>query len=198
MEVFPAFLLLGRRKVLVVGGGDQAAAKIDALRRAGARVTVVSPVVGPSIERAVLAGVTVIRRRVRAADLDGAWFVVAASTPAVNRLVARAAARRRIFVNAVDDPANATVYLGGVLRRQGVTVAISTGGRAPALAGLLREAIDAILPADLPRWMRRADGLRRRWRRSRTPLESRRRELAGAIAALYPGVPRPRARGRAS
>ena len=57
--------------------------------------------------------------------------------------------RLRVFVNAVDDPANASVYLGGVVRRGGVTFGISTDGAAPALAGLLREALDAMLPADL-------------------------------------------------
>ena len=67
----------------------------------------------------------------------------------VNRQVLAAAERRQLFVNAVDDPAHATAYLGGVVRRDGVTIAISTDGRAPALAGLLREALDAWLPADL-------------------------------------------------
>ena len=49
------------------------------------------------------------------------------------------------FVNAVDDPANATAYLGGVVKRDGLVVAFSTDGRAPALSGLLREALDAWL-----------------------------------------------------
>ena len=68
---------------------------------------------------------------------------MAAATPEVNRDVARLAEARHVFVNAVDDPPNATAYLGGVVRRDGVTLAISTAGHAPALAGLLREALDA-------------------------------------------------------
>ncbi len=68
---------------------------------------------------------------------------MAAAPPEVNRQVVVAAEARRVFVNAVDDPPNATAYLGGVVRRYGVIVAISTGGRAPALAGLMREALDA-------------------------------------------------------
>ena len=99
---------------------------------------------------------------------------------------ARSAARRRLFVNAVDDPANATAYLGGVLRRDGVTEAISTNGRAPALAGLLREGIDAMLPDDLNRWFGRADALKRRWRRTGVPMPARRPQLAEAITRLYP------------
>ena len=79
-----------------------------------------------------------------------------------------------MFVNAVDDPANASVYLGGVVRRGGVTLGISTDGAAPALAGLLREALDAMLPADLQVWSLRAHELRESWRTRGVPMEARR------------------------
>src|SRR5213079_1221246 len=100
--------------------------------------------------------------------------VVAAATPAVNARVARAAEARRIFVNAVDDPPNATAYLGGVVRRDGVTIAISTSGDAPALAGLLREGIHAVLPADLDRWTTAAREARRDWKARGIPMAERR------------------------
>ena len=73
----------------------------------------------------------------------------AAAPSDVNGQVLTAAEARRVFVNAVDDPPNATAYAGGVVRRSGVTVAISTDGRAPALAGLLREALDSGGPVRL-------------------------------------------------
>ena len=76
-------------------------------------------------------GVTVVRRPFEDADLDGAWWVVAAAPAHVNKRVRAAADARRIFVNAVDDPLHATAYLGGVIKRDGVTIAISTDGRAP-------------------------------------------------------------------
>src|SRR5439155_17996328 len=116
----------------------------------GADVRVVAPEVRSEIGEA---GVAIERRTFQPADLDGAWLVVAAATPAVNREVARAAEDRRVFVNAVDDPANATAFLSGVVRRDGVTLAISTSGDAPALSGLLREALDAVLPRDLANWV---------------------------------------------
>jgi uroporphyrin-III C-methyltransferase/precorrin-2 dehydrogenase/sirohydrochlorin ferrochelatase len=181
-DLFPVFLKLAGRRVLVVGGGVVAASKIDALRRAGAAITVVAPQVAEAILRA---GVRVVSRRFRPADLDGHWFVVSAATPAVNRAVARAAARRRIFVNAVDDPSAASAYLGGVLRRRGVTIAVSTDGHAPALAGLLREGIDDLLPADLGRWVARARSLRRAQRRAGVPMASRRPQLLEALTRLY-------------
>jgi uroporphyrin-III C-methyltransferase / precorrin-2 dehydrogenase / sirohydrochlorin ferrochelatase len=142
--MYPVFLRLTGRRVVVVGGGPVAAGKLDGLLAAGADVVVVAPDIRPELERP---GVTLVRRAFEPADLDGAWWVVAAAPPEVNRQVQAAAEARPLFVNAVDDPPNATAYLGGVVRRSGVTVAISTGGRAPALAGLLREALDAWLPA---------------------------------------------------
>ena len=193
-ELFPVFLKLAGRPVLVVGGGPVAASKIAALRQAGADITVVAPRVHPDIAGA---RVRIARRRFRAADLDGAWLVVAAATPVVNRAVARAAERRQVFVNAVDDPANASVYLGGVLRRDGVTIAVSTDGHAPALAGLLREGLDRLLPADLDRWMRRARSLKRQQRRRGVPMAARRPQLLDALARLYarPSAARASAKG---
>jgi siroheme synthase-like protein len=99
--------------------------------------------------------------------------------------VLEAAQPRRIFVNAVDDPAHATAYAGGVVRRSGVTIAISTDGRAPALAGLLREALDAWLPADLDEWMAVADEMRRSWKSSGVPMEARRPQLLEALNRVY-------------
>ena len=180
--MFPVFLDLRSRRVVVVGGGPVAASKLNALLAAGADVTVVAPDVVPEIKRA---DVTVHRRPFDARDLDGAWWVVAAAPKDVNRRVVAAADTRHVFVNAVDDPEHATAYLGGVVRRDGVTVAISTDGRAPALAGLLREALDAWLPIDLDEWMAAAGEARRRWKEQGVPMEQRRPQLLEALNRLY-------------
>ena len=180
--MFPAFLKLEGRRVLVVGGGPVAASKIDGLLASGANVTVVAPSIRPEIARP---GITLITRAFESSDLDGAWWVVAAAPPEVNRQVLLAAEPRCLFVNAVDDPPNATAYLGGVVRRSGVTIAISTDGRAPALAGLLREALDAFLPADLDEWMTVSDAARRAWRQDGVPMAERRPQLLEALNRLY-------------
>jgi uroporphyrin-III C-methyltransferase/precorrin-2 dehydrogenase/sirohydrochlorin ferrochelatase len=168
--------------VVVVGGGPVAASKIPALIDAGAVVTVVAPEIVPEIERR---GVTVVRRPFEESDLDGTWWVVAAAPGEVNSRVRAAADARRVFVNAVDDRAHATAYLGGVVRREGVTIAISTDGRAPAFAGLLREALDAWLPARLDEWLAASDEARRRWRAERVPMEKRRPQLLETLNELY-------------
>lgn len=185
VRLVPVFLKLSGRRVLVVGGGPVAASKLRSLVEAGAAVTVVAPEVVPAVERS---GVAWVRRDFEAGDLDGVWFVVAAATPEVNLEVARAAEARRIFVNAVDDPRNATAYAGGTFRRAGVTIAVSTGGAAPALAGLLREALETLLPEDLDAWMATARAARRQWIAEGVPMASRRPRLLDALNRLYDGA----------
>jgi uroporphyrin-III C-methyltransferase / precorrin-2 dehydrogenase / sirohydrochlorin ferrochelatase len=181
-ELLPLFLNLARRRVLLVGGGPVACAKLQQLLAVGADVTVVAPVIDAAIEGS---GARVERRSFTPADLDGVWLVVAAATPAVNRAVAEAAETRRIFVNAVDDPANASAFLSGVVRRAGVTVAISTNGEAPALAGLMREALDAVLPRELEAWLDESRRQRLHWRRDGVPMHARRPLLLAALNDLY-------------
>ncbi len=182
MPLFPAFLKLAGRRVLVVGGGRVATSKMRALIDAGADVTLVAPSVCAAADQA---GARVTRRAFQPADLDGVWLAVAAATPEVNKQVADAAEHRRVFVNAVDDPPHASLYLGGVVRRAGVTFAISTDGRAPALAGLLRQGLDALMPADqIERWMAEAIRMRRAWRTEGVPFSERRPQLLDALVRL--------------
>jgi uroporphyrin-III C-methyltransferase / precorrin-2 dehydrogenase / sirohydrochlorin ferrochelatase len=183
-EFLPLFLNLTGRDVLLVGGGRVAEAKLQQLFAAGARVRVVAPEIAEAIRNA---DVPLAQRPFVPADLDGTWLVVAAATPQANREVAEAAEIRRVFVNAVDDPANATAFLSGVLRRDGVTVAISTSGHAPALTALLREALDAMLPRDLAAWVWQARTERVAWRRDGVPMDERKPRLLQALNALYRG-----------
>jgi uroporphyrin-III C-methyltransferase / precorrin-2 dehydrogenase / sirohydrochlorin ferrochelatase len=180
--LLPLFLKLDGRKVLLVGGGPVAAGKLSGLRAIGAQVTVVAPEVRDAL---FAPGVSVLQRCFEEADLDGVWLVIAAATPAVNRAVADAAERRRIFVNAVDDPRTASAYAGGVVRRGGVTIAISTGGMAPALAGLLREALEALLPESLERWLAEAQAVRSVQKALGVPMPERRPLLLEVLNRLY-------------
>jgi uroporphyrin-III C-methyltransferase/precorrin-2 dehydrogenase/sirohydrochlorin ferrochelatase len=180
--MYPVFLKLTGRRVLLVGGGPVAAGKLAGLLADGAQVTVVAPEIRPELHQP---GVTIAKRAFEPADLDGAWYVVAAAPPEINKQVLEAAEQRHVFVNAVDDPAHASAYAGSVVRRAGVTIAFSTDGRAPALAGLLREALDAWLPADLDEWMVASDAARREWKRSRVPMEERRPMLLETLNRLY-------------
>ncbi len=181
-ELLPVFVNLGKRRVLLVGGGSVAASKLRQLLAADADVVVVAPDVDPEMTNT---RATILMREFLPSDLDGAWLVVAAATKEVNRAVAEAAASRRLFVNAVDDPENASAFLSGVVRREGVTIAISTSGDAPGLTSLVREALDAVLPHDLGAWLAVAREARAGWRRDGVPMRDRRPLLLRALNQLY-------------
>src|SRR5436190_10013953 len=185
-DLLPLFLNLTGRTVVLVGGGRVAASKLQQLLAAGARVRVVAPEISAAIAGADPARVQLFERPFEASDLDEAWLVVAAATPAVNRQVAEAAESRRIFVNAVDDPANASAFLSGVVRRDGVTIAISTSGEAPALTALLREALDDVLPRDLALWVAESQRQRGIWRSQLVPIEARKPMLLRSLNRLFP------------
>lgn len=181
-ELLPLFVNVTKRRVLLVGGGSVARTKLAQLLAAGADVVVVAPVIDPGI---AATDATIREREFSPSDLDDVWLVVTAAARDVNRVVAEAAGARRLLVNAVDDPENASAFLSGVVRRDGVTIAISTSGDAPGLTALVREALDAVLPADLDSWLAVAREARTGWRRDGVPMGDRRPLLLRALNRLY-------------
>lgn len=151
--MFPVVLRFDGRSTLVVGGGQVAARKVDGLLAAGARITVVSPeIVDAIVDRAEKEPnrLTLYRRRFLPIDVDGAWYVVAATgDPVVQQAVADECERRQIWCNAVDDPERCTALLPAVSRHGDVIIAVSTSGASPTLARVLRDRIAAALPARL-------------------------------------------------
>ncbi len=179
--LFPVFLDLSGKRVLVVGAGAVAARKIAELASLRAHVHVVAPRVEPEIEARASAGeLTLERRAFEESDLEGAWLVLASTDDAdVQRRVADACAKARTFCIAVDDPPNASAYGGGIVRRGPVTIAISTSGEAPALARLLREVLEQVLPDE--GFVDAARALREKWKADKTPMTSRFGELVQAF-----------------
>jgi len=137
---YPVNLDLRGRRCLVVGGGAVAAEKVDELLLAGADIVVVAPEVGPAITALADAGaVSLARRPYQSADLDDAWYVVAATDqPHINAAVRTEGDARRVFVNAADDPLNCSAMLPARVRRGDLLVTYSTGGASPALSTWLR------------------------------------------------------------
>jgi len=123
---YPSGLRLAGRKVVVVGGGQVAQRRIPGLVAAGARVHVVSPEVTPAIEGLLGSGeITVDLRPFEDADLDGAWYVIAATAdPGVNAKVGAAAEQRHTFCVRSDDASTASAWTPAVGRQGEVTVAV--------------------------------------------------------------------------
>lgn len=135
-----AGLVLTGRKVVVVGGGHVAQRRIPAFLATGADVTVVSPEVTPAIEG--LAGeLTLVLRDFADSDLDGAWYVVAATDdPEVNARVAAAAEGRHTFCVRADDALGGTAWTPAVGHHGSVTVGV-LGNREPRKSAALRDDI---------------------------------------------------------
>ena len=139
---YPSGLILAGRRVVVAGGGHVAQRRVPALLAAGAEVSVVSPVVTPAIEGLVGSGeVTWHERGFEESDLDGAWYVIAATDDQdANERVSAAAEARRIFCVRADDATRATAWTPAVGRHAGVTVAV-LGNREPRRSAAVRDEI---------------------------------------------------------
>ncbi|VFR39565.1 Siroheme synthase / Precorrin-2 oxidase / Sirohydrochlorin ferrochelatase / Uroporphyrinogen-III methyltransferase [plant metagenome] len=146
MKLFPLFADLAHRPVLVVGGGDVAQRKVQALREAGAAVTVGAPALTETLQAWTDAGaIRHLAGTFTPAWLDGQWLVIAATDDrAVNAAVAQAGQAQLRFVNVVDDPELSSFQVPAIVDRSPLVIAISSSGAAPVLARRLRERIESM------------------------------------------------------
>lgn len=151
MDYFPIFLRLAGEPVLVVGGGEVAARKIDLLLRTSAQVRVVAPELVPGLAELAAAGDIVhVASEFRPEHLDGVRLAIAATDKrAINAWVARQAVRRNIPVNVVDDRELSSFIVPAIVDRSPVVVAVGSSGDAPVLTRRLRERLESFLPQRL-------------------------------------------------
>lgn len=148
---YPVALELADRRCVVVGGGTVGAHKAQGLLDAGADVVMIAEEVTPAIEELAGAGaLALLRRPYVEGDLEGAFLAIAATDdPGVNAAVYAEGERRRVLVNSVDDPPHCHFSVPSIVRRGDLVLAISTGGRAPALSKRLRNVLSAQFGPDL-------------------------------------------------
>lgn len=180
---YPLFADLADRRCVVVGGGAVAQRKVTALLRCGACVMVVSPEATARLARYAQAGkIEHCARRFRSADLRGAWLVYAATDdPKVNELVFRTATRQRIFTNVVDHPALCSFIAPAIARRGKVVIAVSTGGRSPTLAKMLRREVQQLIGGDYAAMLRLLGSLRGVAKRCLPRYDDRKRYFARLV-----------------
>ena len=171
---YPVFLSLAGQPCLVVGGGPVAARRSRGLVEAGADVTVVSPETGPPMDALVEAGSVVLERRPyrQGEAVPYALVVTATGVSSVDETVVDDARGAGVPVNSADGDRPGTVRLPAVLRRGPVTVAVSTGGTSPALAGWLRNRIARALPPELETLVALVEEARSEVRASGRPTDS--------------------------
>jgi precorrin-2 dehydrogenase / sirohydrochlorin ferrochelatase len=168
MTGYPVNLVLEGRPVLVVGGGRVATGKVRRLVESGAVVTVVAPEVAPEIEAM---GVSVERRRYVAGEVAGYRLAVTATGTEVDAQVFADGEAAGVWVNAADDPAHCAFTLPAVARRGAIQVAVSTGGRSPAMASWLRARFEAELEPALETLLQILHEHREALRSNGTPTE---------------------------
>jgi uroporphyrin-III C-methyltransferase/precorrin-2 dehydrogenase/sirohydrochlorin ferrochelatase len=147
----PVFLTVRGRVCVLIGGSDATPPKFELLRRAGAAIRLVGA--DPDFaETAEAAGAEILAGPLTAGHLSGACLVIDASgDPDTNARSAALARAAGVPLNVVDRPALCDFILPAILDRSPIVVAISTGGAAPAVAGLIRQELEALIPPGLGR-----------------------------------------------
>src|SRR5215813_12990904 len=185
MSLFPIFVKLHGRLVVVVGAGEVAAQKIDGLLRAGARVRVIAPQVHVSfVDWIRTRKIEWVPRKFEPADLAGATFAIAATCAAgVNASVYLEAEARGIFCNSVDDIGNCHFYYGSVVQHGDLQIAISTNGKSPALAQRLRQELEQQFGPEYEVWLEWLGSVREALMKTGLSFEDRKRLLAMLASA---------------
>lgn len=146
MPYYPIFLDLDNQKVIIVGGGEVAERKVKNLLAYGCQIYIISPHLVPHLKQLVAKG-KIHHISYESLDklLDDAFMVIAATDdPAVNSQIALQAKERRILVNVVDQPAECSFIMPSIVKRGDLQIAVSTGGKSPALAKKIRKEMDGV------------------------------------------------------
>jgi precorrin-2 dehydrogenase/sirohydrochlorin ferrochelatase len=171
---------------LVVGAGAVGEAKVKSLLRAGAKVRVVAPRATRAVRAWRRAGkVCWEARGFKPADLDGVFLVVAATPQGgaeLHEQIFQEARRRGVLCNVVDDPARCDFYYPAVVRRGHLQIAISTGGRSPALAQHLRKELEQQFGPEYETWIEQLGEAREKLL-TRPIAPARRRRLLHRLAS---------------
>lgn len=187
MDYLPIFAELKEKPVLVVGGGDIASRKIELLRRAGAKVLIAARELCPELQAlADEQQLSWLAKEFDEAQLDHVFLVIAATDDsALNARVFDAANQRYRLVNVVDDQPKCTFIFPSIVDRSPLVVAISSSGTAPVLARMLREKLEALLPANLGQMAEVAGSWRDRVKARFSKMSDRRRFWERAFNGLF-------------
>ena len=153
MKLYPVFLNIEHRSVVVIGGGDVALRKIRDLLMAGAQISAISPefhkdILKLSEEQG--GNLKLIKREYREGDLmDASLAFSTTDDPEINRRVFSEAAEKNIFINSADDPPHCSFIVPSWNQRGDLVLALSTGGASPAMSARLRRELEAHLPENI-------------------------------------------------
>lgn len=152
-QLYPIFLKVTELNTLIVGGGNVALEKLTFLLKSSpeAKVQMVSPMFREeTIALANKHGVEMVEKAYDASFLEGKHMVIATTDKdTVNKQVHADCKERNILVNLADNPPYCDFYMGGIVTKGNVKVAISTNGKSPTMAKRLRQFFEDVLPTDI-------------------------------------------------
>ena len=167
--LYPIFLKLHRLKVLIVGAGEVGYEKLSFMLKSSpdARITVVAKEVLAPVRRLIgeqrPEGLSIIRKPFEDEDTQGYHLVIAATNfRELNEQVRAAAKANGALVNVADTPELCDFYLGSIVTRGNLKVAISTNGQSPTFAKRFRQWLEASLPEDTDDLLQNLNEFRRR------------------------------------
>lgn len=149
MDYLPIFMRISGKQVLVVGGGQVALRKVTMLLRAGANIRLVATDIEPALKQLLnQEGHEILHRGFQAEDVSGVSLAIAATNDAaVNRAVFDEARARHLPVNVVDNPELCDFIFPSIVDRSPIVVAVSSSGKSPMLARLLRARLETFIPS---------------------------------------------------
>jgi len=152
-NLYPIFLKLSNLNVLIVGGGNVAEEKLTFILKSSpdANVTMVSPMFREgTIKLAKTGNVNLITKKYSKRYLKGKHIVIATTdVPKVNVKVHKHCRKQSILVNVADNPPYCDFYMGGIVTKGNVKVAISTNGKSPTTAKRLRQFFEDVIPENV-------------------------------------------------
>jgi len=145
MKYYPVLLQLEGKTVLVVGGGVVAERKVENLLELAARIHIVSIELTEKLHKLIESKeIKYLGSEFKEEQLEGVFFVIAATDDKLlNRRISEEARKRRLLVNAVDQPEDCDFIFPSIIKRGELLIAISTSGKSPALAKRLRQELEA-------------------------------------------------------
>ena len=174
---YPIYVELHEQPCIVIGGGNIAEGKVEGLLTAGAQVTIISPSLTSHLHTLVEQNkVAYISRTYQHGDLAGAFMVICATDQAeINHQVWQEASANRQLVNVVDDTPRCNFIAPAILRKGDLNIAISTGGKAPALAVRLKERLQKEIGPQYARFLELSGQLREPLARNIPDFEARKK-----------------------
>ncbi|PCJ87848.1 MAG: siroheme synthase [Flavobacteriales bacterium] len=153
--LYPVFLKMHRFETLIVGGGNVALEKLSFLLKSSpdAEVTLVSPGILSEIEELVekYRNVKFIQREFQPVDLEGKQLVIVSTEKHnLNKRIQQLATNKGILTNVADTPALCDFYLGSIVTKGDLKIAISTNGKSPTFSKRFRQVLEEMLPEELP------------------------------------------------